>query len=413
MRILVLCKESELPWYGWGYADAFRNLGCALSFVPEEASRHADLSVLLASCPERPSLILKPDYHWYGIPWGLTSVDIPTVIFHDDVYRFTERRIVWSMLFDCAVVCHTHFEASFRQAGHPNVMTLPIALSPKLFVGPELERDIEVASVGRVDSAIYVTRQRILLELEKHFQMNDWRKRPYTPEEMSEAYRRARIVVNVARDDCPYEANMRVFEVMASGALLLTRAPSELTEIGFQEGVHFVGFHTETEVVPLVKKYLSNESLRRQMTQAARESVIHEHTFECRVRTLLQRIQENPALCAPARRGRWHQVRLAYLDYYSGQDNLEGAVRYFRQILYHSPHRVLRGARLLLPSYLRRLRKRYRTTWSFRCPGCGGTRIKPSPRTGILETYFLPLLMTKPFQSEVCVTRFLHFGRRN
>ena len=81
MRILVLCRQSDLPWYGWAYWPALERQGARLSFIPEETSEGADIELLLACCPERPSLILRPDYHQFALPWGLTKADIPTVVF--------------------------------------------------------------------------------------------------------------------------------------------------------------------------------------------------------------------------------------------------------------------------------------------------------------------------------------------
>jgi len=82
--------------------------------------------------------------------------------------------------------------------------------------------------------------------------MNDWSRR-YEPEEMARIYRQSKIIVNIARDDFPQDANLRTFEAMATGALLLTSLPTELTEIGFEDGVHFVGFRKEAEIAPLVR----------------------------------------------------------------------------------------------------------------------------------------------------------------
>jgi spore maturation protein CgeB len=52
--------------------------------------------------------------------------------------------------------------------------------------------------------------------------MNEWW-RLYTYEEMVKVYQRSKIVVNVGRDDYPQDANLRVFEAMAAGALLITQ----------------------------------------------------------------------------------------------------------------------------------------------------------------------------------------------
>ncbi|MEM4218097.1 MAG: glycosyltransferase [Candidatus Methanomethylicaceae archaeon] len=59
-------------------------------------------------------------------------------------------------------------------------------------------------------------------------------------------------MVNISRDDFPHDANMRCFEVMAAGALLVTSLPTELADLGFEEGRHFVGFEHEQDLLEKV-----------------------------------------------------------------------------------------------------------------------------------------------------------------
>ena len=62
---------------------------------------------------------------------------------------------------------------------------------------------------------------------------------------MAKIYKQSKVVVNLSRDDYLQDANLRCFEVMASGALLITPKPTELSEIGFIEGTHYVTFKTK------------------------------------------------------------------------------------------------------------------------------------------------------------------------
>src|SRR6266851_3617913 len=80
-----------------------------------------------------------------------------------------------------------------------------------------------------------------LPKLAQEFHTNDW-SRWYSVAEVANVYRRSQIVVNIGRDDFPQDANLRVFEVLASGTLLLTSMPTELAQLGFQQGAHFVGY---------------------------------------------------------------------------------------------------------------------------------------------------------------------------
>jgi hypothetical protein len=188
--------------------------------------------------------------------------------------------------------------------------------------------------------------------------MNDWSRR-YGPEEMARIYRQSKIVVNIARDDFPQDANLRTFEVMAAGALLLTALPTELTQIGFEDGVHFIGFRTEAEIAPLVRKYLSEESVRRRIAEGARDKVLREHTYDHRVQAILdltERYGRN--FSAPARSWSEERVHMAYLDYFAANGALDCAWAELRVITRRSLRDAVRGAGLLGRAWARSLRAR-------------------------------------------------------
>ncbi len=355
-RILMLRRESDGPWVGWPYESALRNAGVELFHIPEETPLDADIFQLLALCPQRPSLIFSPECTHFPLPAGLTEVDIPTAVEEEDVYAYTRRRIDWSMLFDYPVIYHPGFAKSFEAAGHPRPIELPQALKRELYSRQEGVREYEVGWVGKVDGAIYRTRRPILLELARHFTMNDWQ-RKYSQAEMADVYLRSKIVVNISRDDFPQDANRRVFEAMGSGALLVTGMPTELTDIGLQEGVHFAGYREVAELVPLVRKYLENETLRCRVVEAGRQEVLRSHTYEARVEKLLSILREDAGrLWAPARSWPAHRVDLAYLDYYAGNGPLARAKKKWPRVARRSASGAIRGAALIAGAWSRRWR---------------------------------------------------------
>lgn len=60
--------------------------------------------------------------------------------------------------------------------------------------------------------------------------MNNFRRR-CSKEEMAKVYEQSKIVTNLTRDEFPPEANMRYYEGMAGGVLLVTPMPTQLTHI--------------------------------------------------------------------------------------------------------------------------------------------------------------------------------------
>jgi len=350
MLILTLCRKDNLCKELWGYARAFERQGVTLHCFDWGTPVNVDVRELLRNCPERPDFILNPESGITFMPTNLTAVDVPTVCFHFDTYQATARRIRWSMIYDIPVVFHPHFEEQYRRAGHPSPLTLAHAAPIDFYGGRNLEeheRTYEVGWVGRLNGAPYNARRRILPALASQFRMNDWQ-RTYKMEETADIYRQSKIIVNVSRDDYPQDANMRVYEAMAAGALLMTRMPTDLSALGFVEGEHFIGYRDETEIIPAVRRWLADEVGRARITAAARGLVLAQHTYDARVKSLLEFIRENGSkLTAPARRWPESKVRLTYLDYYAGTSSMDCAHKEFSWIARHSLVDALAGARIL------------------------------------------------------------------
>jgi hypothetical protein len=235
MTSLCLCRGQHhwklLP----GYADAFRRRGIEFFCVDDSIPLDAPLEDVLQTCPGTPSTNFDFESAHPLFPIRLERSEIPTVCFHPDTYAFTERRIHWSAVFDHAAV-------------HPGAFLLPHAVRKDFFLRVDPSREFEIGWIGQTSGEFYKTRAQWLPKLAQEFHTNDW-SRSYSVAEVANVYRRSQTVVNIGRDDFPQDASLRVFEVPASGSLLLTAMPTELTQLGFQQGTHFVGYCDPAEIV--------------------------------------------------------------------------------------------------------------------------------------------------------------------
>ncbi len=233
-------------------------------------------------------------------------------------YAWTSFRLKWAMLFDYVFTWHPSFVRLFQEAGHPRVFALPHAADARLLTGADFnpERVYDLGFVGHAGLPQYSARDRVNARLAKQFRTNDFR-RSYTKEETLEIYQRSRIVVNVSRDDYPQDANMRCYEAMAGGALLLTRVPSELTEWGFREGEHFIGWQSEEEIPGLVDRFLHQTEQRLAIARAGQERTLKDFTYQRCIETISDTIgRDEGQLFAPARPWPAEKVHLLYLSYY-------------------------------------------------------------------------------------------------
>lgn len=355
MKIIVLSKSDGIEREMAGYINAFRERGDAVTLVNPDCAPNGALHELLESCSDRPALLLHPE-SFSILPWGLTETDVLTACFQIDTYAYTRRRMSWSMLFDFVFVFHPGYDSKFRMAGHAGTHFIPHAVDAALFFGTEPERGFDVGWVGQTEGPLYHTRKRILPRLCERFRMNEFDK-SYSPEEMARVYRQSKIVVNIGRDDFPQDANLRVFEAMAAGALLITALPTELTQIGFEEGIHFIGYEKESELVPLVQRYLSDEAARQRIAGTARELVLDEHTYNRRVETIVKLIEgQDGKYLAPARSWTEGRVHLTYLDYFAANGLFGCARKELRAIAHKEQFYVAKGVLLLVRAQLGRLR---------------------------------------------------------
>jgi hypothetical protein len=356
MTILCLCREEHHWKLIPGYAAAFRRRGTEFFTVEDSIPYDAPLEEVLRRCPNPPSAVFHFESAHPLFPTGMEASPLPTVCFHADTYAFTRRRIRWSSVFDHAAVFHPGFPERFAAAGHPGAFLLPHAVRREFFSGPQPRRDYDLGWVGQTSGPFYQARARWLPALRKEFRSNDWT-RPYTVEEVAEVYRRSRVVANIGRDDYPEDANLRVFEVLASGALLLTSTPTELAQLGFEEGTHFVGYRDHSDIGKLIRKYLEDEPARERIANAARTLVLREHTYDRRVESLLARLAAaGGRKLAPARSWPPARARMVALDFYAAHGLTGCAARQFGRIAGRGFRETMEGAALVARSWLRSLR---------------------------------------------------------
>jgi hypothetical protein len=294
--------------------------GCAIHFDLDVMRPNVSVLRLFETArrqSEAPDVFAHP-VHTPGLPTDLHVCPVPTVSLDIDSFGWTSSRIRWAMLFDYVFLWHKSLVPVYQAAGHPKVFVFPHAVDGVLFQRNSnlVDRSLDLGWVGAFDYAHYNKRRRIVEDLAARFKMNDFMRR-YGKEETAEIYKVSKIVVNVSREDFPQEANMRCYEAMAAGALLITGMPSELTEWGFREGEHFLGWRAEGEIPSLVDYYLGHEKEREEIARAGQKLTRTDFTFQkCRDK-MIAILREHPnQVFAPARKWRDEDVRLVYLEYY-------------------------------------------------------------------------------------------------
>jgi hypothetical protein len=349
MGVQFLCQKNELNRERRGYFTALsKRQGVGSNNLDNNLTFNAINPSIYSTPIEDIDYVLFPDPPISILPSWIVQSPAPTICFQIDTYSKPEWRALWSSLFDYVVAFHPGYEGYFSKYGHERVLVFPHAVNAADYSRNAEERPFDVGWVGRIDGPLYESRRRVLPILKDRYKLNDWQ-RFYTEDETPQIYGLSRIVVNIGRDDYPQDANLRCFEAMAAGALLITHLPSELEQIGFQSGEHFIGYHELDELPALIDLFLRDSSRRKEIANKARELVLCKHSYDARVASLLSILDKDAGRkFAPARKWTDAQVNYVYLHYFCKRAKLKEAKAEFWKLLTRSPALALRGYPWLL-----------------------------------------------------------------
>lgn len=157
---------------------------------------------------------------------------------------------------------------------------LPLACDPVLHRGHDLEKQFDWCFVGNL---LPGRRTELIDQLTGTFPNGFVGQRYF--EQMALTYSTSRLVFNQSiRDDI----NMRVFEALASGSLLVTNNLSEngLPEL-FADGTHLAAFCSAEELIDKFHFYLTHPNDRERISRQGQAEVFAKHTYRHRMDVML------------------------------------------------------------------------------------------------------------------------------
>lgn len=181
--------------------------------------------------------------------------------------------------FDLVVTAQRDGADALRAVG-VNAAWLPLACDPAVHAKHDVPKEYDVCFVGNLFPG---PREELVGLLRRSFPSHFVGRRFF--EEMARTYSASRVVFNRSiRND----VNMRVFEALACGSLLMTNDLSEngLTDL-FQDGVELATYRDADELVDKMHFYLARESVRERIAAAGRAAVLDRDTYRHRMEWLL------------------------------------------------------------------------------------------------------------------------------
>ncbi|HZW32277.1 MAG TPA: glycosyltransferase [Isosphaeraceae bacterium] len=185
--------------------------------------------------------------------------------------------------FDIVLAAQRDGAARLEAEGIAPASWLPLACDPEIHRRHEVEKVHDVAFVGNLFPG---PRTELIERLRRRFR-SMFAGRAYF-EEMARIYSAARLVFNRSIKN---DVNMRVFEAVACGWLLLT---NDLVDNGqaelFRDGVHLATYREAEELLDKAAYYLQHEAIRERIAAAGRAEAVDRHTYRHRMQAVLERV---------------------------------------------------------------------------------------------------------------------------
>jgi len=186
-----------------------------------------------------------------------------------------------SEAFDFVFAAQRDGAARLKAEGIASAQWLPLACDPEVHRRFDIEKVHDIAFVGNVFPG---PRADLIRLLQGRFR-SMFVGRAYF-EEMARVYSSSRLVFNRGIKN---DVNMRVFEAVACGSLLLT---NDLVENGqaelFRDGVHLATYRDADELLDKAAYYLKHGVLRERIAAAGRAEALAKHTYRHRMETVLE-----------------------------------------------------------------------------------------------------------------------------
>ncbi len=244
---------------------------------------------------------------------GITTVNWFTDPVLDPGRKDFARNI--SAYYDYFFIFESERVLNYTKLKSRYIKTVPLACDPDVHKSIDLSEKEKQKYGSEVcfTGTIKFEREKILNSL-THFNLGIWssnlkkssslikfyRGKCLLDEENARIYSASDIVLDIStpygKTNEVFYTNLRVFEVTACGAFLLTDKSPHLSKL-YDIGEEIVCYRDEKELKELIKYYLSHPEERKRIAKKGQERAYHEHTYEKRLRKILSIVIEKMDVC--------------------------------------------------------------------------------------------------------------------
>lgn len=258
----------------WG----LENMKLPLEGLDIETDFTPDMAAIWKETPadERPDLYLWVESVNSHRPQNLDQLPCLKACYLIDTHYHLTEALTMARPFDRIFIAQLIDLQAFRDR-YPHTCWLPLACDPEIHSRQKVMEHYDIGFVGNMNQR----RKQMLDHLAGHFMVHQ--ERSFWTD-MARIFSASRIVLNDASFD---DLNMRFFEALCSGSLLLSNPTRNSgQDILFLVDEEYICHH-DYDLLTVACYYLQNDELRRKIAAAGRKRVLAAHTYQHRVIDML------------------------------------------------------------------------------------------------------------------------------
>jgi SAM-dependent methyltransferase len=215
----------------------------------------------------------------------------PSVFWAIDTHVKPDRCLERARDFDFVFCAQRQGREEMRRAGIP-ARWCPLAFDPEIHRKHPLPKILDLSFVGHfgrfryqrflwTGKEIFRERGKLISFLKKKFNLFTGN---FYFEDMAVVYSISKIVFNRSVKD---DVNMRVFEALGCGSLLLTNRIGPGQDLLFKDREHLVEYKTRKHLAHAAEYYLSHDEERERIAEQGRALALKKHTYAHRMDYML------------------------------------------------------------------------------------------------------------------------------
>lgn len=234
-----------------------------------------------------PDALVIRDAEFYKMPLGIERADFPIFGLIGDYNLSLNQMLPVLGCFD-HFFCDTKGVRIFNKLGFDNCEFFCLyGYDPELHRDYSLKKDMDVLFIGNLNRSVQQDREKHLYRLarmEHKYRVHI--KTGIFGDEYARLMNRAHLVFNCSIRG---EANMRFFEAMACGAVVMNNHIDELDVLGFRPDEHYLVYKDPQDAV--IKYFEEWTDEKRESIRANVDQVLSQHSYDNRARALVEKIK--------------------------------------------------------------------------------------------------------------------------